>query len=48
MKAFTAAVNAIVKNKKGGNQYFYHWIILNSLEKKVQIKAMIEAVLKLL
>jgi ppGpp synthetase/RelA/SpoT-type nucleotidyltranferase len=40
MKAFSVAVNEIVKRKKGeGNKYFYHLIVLNSLEKKVQVRA---------
>ena len=39
MKGFSAAVNTIVTAKDSRKGWFYHLIILNSLDKKVQIKA---------
>jgi putative GTP pyrophosphokinase len=38
MKGFSVAVNEIVKTKGSGKGQFYHLIILNSLQKTVQIK----------
>lgn len=38
MRGFTVAVDAIVKKRSSGESWFYHLIILNSLEHKVQIK----------
>lgn len=38
MQGFSVAVNAIVKSKSSGKRSFYHLIILNSLQKTVQIK----------
>ncbi|MFH1079588.1 MAG: RelA/SpoT domain-containing protein [Pseudomonadota bacterium] len=38
MDAFSAAVNEIVKHRGPGKSWFYHLIVLNSLEKTVDIK----------
>jgi putative GTP pyrophosphokinase len=38
MDAFSAAVNEIVKHRGPGKSWYYHLIVLNSLEKSVDIK----------
>jgi putative GTP pyrophosphokinase len=38
MQGFSVAVDSIVKTKSSGKRSFYHLIILNSLQKTVQIK----------
>ncbi len=39
MSGFSVAVNAIVKGRGKGKSWYYHLIVLNSLQKSVQIRA---------